>query len=174
MTARALSAAALIGAVSGLRSQLGVAAAALTVGPAETSRPAAALGGTRVTVGTAVLSAAELAADKWPVVPSRLGAGPLGLRMAAGGFAATVLASRGAAHDGRRPDRNTPALTLAATAAVGAVAALGAAFAGARWRALAARDGRPDWPAALAEDAVALALAGAACGVAPGAAPARR
>lgn len=141
----------LIGVVSGLRSQLGPAAVALTTDPAERRQPAALLAGPWAAAGTAAAAAGEMIGDKLPRTPSRLSPAGLLPRLAFGAFAAAALNSR--RHDG---------LPLAVAASVGAAAALGGSYAGARWRRAVRDRGRPDWPAAVAEDACAVALAYAA------------
>ncbi|WNI14361.1 hypothetical protein [Actinacidiphila sp. ITFR-21] len=152
----------LIGVVSGLRSQLGVAAVALTTDRHRAAaRPGALLAGRRAGAVAATAAAGELVGDKLPNTPSRLGPAGLLPRIVLGAFAATALADR--AGRGRRT-----AIPLPAAAAIGAAAAFGGAHAGARWRRAVADRGLPDWPAALAEDAVAAALAWAACALLPG------
>ncbi len=84
----------------------------------------------------------ELAGDKLPFVPGRLEPGPLGGRAVSGAVTAVVLGG------GRRG------------AVLGAAGALAGAWAGARARAALSGGGtRSDLPGALAEDAVAVALA---------------
>ncbi|QIQ06487.1 hypothetical protein [Streptomyces liangshanensis] len=143
----------LVGLVSGLRSQLGVAAVALTTEPGESARPASLFAGVWGKRGAAAGAVGELVADKLPWTPSRLTPAGVASRMAFGGFAAVALASR-------EPDGAPPVLA----AAVGAAASAVGTLAGAYWRRTAAEAGRPDWPAALLEDAAALLLAGTAVG----------
>ncbi|MFD6856019.1 hypothetical protein ACFWCF_01525 [Rhodococcus sp. NPDC060090] len=131
---------AVIGIASGLRSSTGLAAMLL----ARSSRPPH----WSRRVGAAVLVAGELAADKSPKIPSRLAAPALTARLAAGGGGAVALARRDRAG-------TAPAVII------GAVGALAGSYGGAWWRARAGQR-MPDWQAALAEDVVALALAGTA------------
>ncbi|WP_405592170.1 hypothetical protein [Streptomyces sp. NBC_01190] len=154
-TAKALASAGLIGLVSGLRSQSGVAAVALTTDSSATGRPGSLLAGRKATAVSVTAALGELVGDKLPRTPSRLAPGGLLPRLALGAFAATLLAAR------ERP--GAPALPLLPAAAIGATAAFAGARAGARWRQAAADRGLPDWPAALLEDAATLALAWAAC-----------
>ena len=138
--------AATLGAVSGGRSQLAVAAVSLTTPAGERSRPASALAGrwTKATLtGTAV---GELCVDKYPGTPSRLSPAGLTPRLLLGALAAASLAAR------RHEPRLAPATVAAVTALAGAVV-------GSRWRAAVQRRGAPDWPTALAEDLVVLTLA---------------
>ncbi|WP_329129538.1 hypothetical protein OG552_03695 [Streptomyces sp. NBC_01476] len=153
---KALAGAAIIGVVSGLRSQLGVAAVALTTGPRTTSRPAALLAGRKATAATVTGALGELAADKLPTTPSRLSPAGLVPRIALGAFAAAALTRR-----------SRSGLPLPAALATGAAAAFAGSHAGACWRRATAGRGLPDWPAALAEDATAVALAWAACSLLP-------
>jgi uncharacterized membrane protein len=98
-------------------------------------------GGNPVRAPLALAAAGELAADKLPGVPARTAPGPLALRLAAGGFSGHALAGR-------------------AGLAAGVAGAAAGTFAGGRARgALTQRTGLPDWPVAVAEDAVAYALA---------------
>ncbi len=89
----------------------------------------------------AVAAAGELVGDKLPSVPSRTAPGPLALRLAAGALCGHVLAGR-------------------AGLAAGAAGAAAGSFAGQRARGLLSeRTGKPDAVFAVAEDAVAYALA---------------
>ncbi|MFI5756975.1 hypothetical protein [Streptomyces sp. NPDC051569] len=142
----------LVGVVSGLRSQWGTAAVALTTRPGETARPASLFAGAWAKGITAVAAAGELVADKLPSTPSRLSPPGFVPRLLLGALAAAALS--------RRPPGETP---VALAAVVGALAAAGGAHGGARWRRAVHERGRPDRPAAVAEDLVALVLAGAAC-----------
>ncbi|WP_157856235.1 DUF4126 family protein [Actinacidiphila yeochonensis] len=172
--------AALVGAATGLRSQLGLAVVSATTSPYQAADSVAVLARPRVRAVAAALAAAELVADKWSGVPDRRTALGLGARTVNGATAAAALTarseptrSRPARHGptptdathadaaSHEPDRSSAALARAAL--VGAATAVGAAYLGASWRAAAARNGRPDWPAALAEDAAALTLAWTAC-----------
>jgi uncharacterized membrane protein len=158
---KALAGAVLIGVVSGMRSQLGVAAVALTTSSATRSRPGSLLADRRAAAVSATAAAGELVGDKLPRTPSRLGAAGLVPRIALGAFAAAALAAR----SGRR---GRPAIPLPAAAAIGACAAFAGAHTGARWRQEVNGRGFPDWPAAVAEDATAAGLAWAACSLLPG------
>jgi uncharacterized membrane protein len=99
---------------------------------------------------TAAAALGEIVVDKLPQTPSRLQPGPLAARVAAGAFAGGWYA-RSAGHGVLAP-------ALIAAAAAGA-----ASVGGASWRSLAARH-RLAWPAAVAEDVAAVALARAAVG----------
>jgi uncharacterized membrane protein len=85
---------ALVGAVSGARSQLGVAATALTTPAGCRRQPAALLSGRTAKVVAAVAAVGELVGDKLPATPSRLTAAGLVPRALLGAFAAAALASR--------------------------------------------------------------------------------
>ncbi|MFC4031223.1 DUF4126 family protein [Streptomyces polygonati] len=158
---RAIAGTVLIGVVSGMRSQLGVAAIALTTDPATRTRPGSLLADPRATAVSVTAAAGELVGDKLPRTPSRLGATGLFSRLTLGAFAGVALAAR-AGSPGR------PAIPVPAAAAVGACAAFAGAHAGARWRQRVSDRGFPDWPAALAEDATAAGVAWAACRLLPG------
>ncbi|PWW23649.1 hypothetical protein JD79_02824 [Geodermatophilus normandii] len=138
MTASLLLRAALLGTAAGGRSSLGLAAPALTA-------PA------RLPVRLAALAAVagEVVADKLPGTPSRTVPPSAAFRLASGAGGGALLARRG--HAGVV----LPVLAGAAGAAAGTLG-------GARWRARAG-ERVPDWQAALAEDAVVLALATLAC-----------
>jgi uncharacterized membrane protein len=124
-------AAALAGFACGLRTFSGPLALALH----------GRLDGTPARVGLAAAAAGELVGDKLPSVPSRTAPGPLALRMAAGALCGHVLAGR-------------------AGLAAGAAGAAAGSFAGQRARGLLSeRTGKPDALFAVAEDAVAYALA---------------
>lgn len=122
----------LLGLAAGGRSSLGYLPAALSSGSTATTVAGAAV-------------AAEVVADKLPVTPSRLDAGPLLGRVAAGAFGGVALARR------ERSSVVLPAVVGAGGAVIGSV--LGAAG-----REIAARHGW-GWQAALAEDAASLAAA---------------
>lgn len=138
-----------VGLAAGSRSTLGAAAPLLVA-----RRPwLRALG--------ALAVAGEIVGDKLPTAPSRLdGPGPA-VRAVAGAVGAVTLAV--AARRAGDPDAtawSVPGTLVAAV--VGAAGGLAGAYGGAAWRrAVAARD-LPDWPAAVVEDVVALALAGTA------------
>ncbi|GMA22599.1 hypothetical protein GCM10025864_03580 [Luteimicrobium album] len=129
---------ALVGVAAGSRSTLGLAQPFLT----------ARRRGLRVLGLLAV--GAELVGDKLPTAPSRLDPPGPASRAGAGAVGAVTLARRSGA-------RSVPA--LAAAAALGAGASTAGTFGGAAWRRLAAERGWPDLPAALGEDAAAVALA---------------
>ncbi|MFJ3145137.1 DUF4126 family protein [Streptomyces halstedii] len=149
--AEALTRAGLIGAVSGLRSQWGMAAVAWSARPTDVSVPA------RPWVRGATLASAtgEFVADKSPGVPSRLAPGGLVPRLVLGALSGVALSRRSAGSA-------ASAASSVAAAAAGAVAAGAFACAGAGWRRVAgARTG--DAVAAAVEDVVAVALAWVAC-----------
>ena len=122
----------LLGLAAGGRSSLGYLAAALSSGSTATTVAAAAVAG-------------EVVADKLPVTPSRLDAGPLMGRVVAGAVGGLALARR------ERSSVVLPALVGAGGAVIGSV--LGAAG-----REIAARHGW-GWQAGLAEDAASLTAA---------------
>lgn len=123
--------AALLGAVSGMRST----AAPLAAQWAKHGHPP---------VGNAVAFVGEAVADKLPFVPSRLQAGPL-------------VGRAGAAIYGVRRFNGTPASPVKDAVAV--VSALASAFAFSRLRGYAAKQGpKTAFAAAFAEDAICLAL----------------
>jgi uncharacterized membrane protein len=97
----------------------------------------------RAVAGVAALG--ELVADKLPQTPSRLKPAPLAGRVVLGALAGAEYARR------RGAGPVVPALAAAA-------AALAGSYAGARWRAYAARSSF-SLPAAVAEDAAAVTLA---------------
>ncbi|SEG93289.1 Uncharacterized membrane protein [Actinacidiphila yanglinensis] len=179
MKALAPARAALIGAASGLRSQLGPAAVAVSGAAAGAPEPLALLSARPVVIGTVTAAVGELVVDKLPMTPSRLSVAGLVPRFLFGGLAAAVLAAdaakpvtmvpngngglTGAEGDGAADGSGLSPGLLGAAAAVGGGAAVAAAFAGACWRRTWARRCYPDWPAALLEDAVALTLALTAC-----------
>jgi hypothetical protein len=123
----------LLGVAAGGRSSLGLAGPALTGGNALAK------------VGALVAVGAEVVADKNPATPSRLSAGGLPARLAAGAGGALALAKR----DHRR---------VAGPVVAGAVGALAGSLLGAAWRAGAA-EVVPDWQAAVVEDVASLTLA---------------
>jgi uncharacterized membrane protein len=126
-------------------------AAGASAGSRTFTAPALTLeAGGSVWAGAAFLAAAgELVADKLPVMPSRLRPGGLIARFVSGAFCGAAVAERNA---GTRP----------LGFVLGALAAGGAAWLGAGWRRFVAERGWPDFPAAIAEDAVAYSLARAA------------
>jgi hypothetical protein len=127
-----------LGAATGCRSTLGLVAAAFTGGgdggPSKTARGASLLA-----------MASELAADKHPEIPSRLGAAGAVPRFASGTIGSIALAGQ------QNAVADLPVLAGLAGVAVGTVG--GAALR----EAAAARIG--GWQAGLVEDAVALGLA---------------
>lgn len=149
--AASLAQAGLIGAVSGLRSQWGMAAVSWSARPTMAPSTRQALL-TRPWVRGTTLAAAtgEFIADKSPRAPSRLAPAGLVPRLVLGALSGTVLSQR---H--RAP---TP---MIAAAAMGASAAGAFAFAGALWRRTAGF--RTDAVAAAVEDVVAASLACLAC-----------
>lgn len=147
----------LLGIVTGLRSQLGVAVLAWSE-PAS-SGDTRALRLLRSTPGRTVAglaAAGELVGDKLPNTPSRLKPLVLGSRLATG-------AAVGALSTGSKDRR-----TLAVASAIGAVGAAAGSYGGAAYRkAMPARTNTPDLPWAVVEDAVAAGLAATAVKVWP-------
>lgn len=92
-----------------------------------------------------VALAGELVGDKLPKTPSRLQIPAFAARVLAATAVSRVVARRAGVDD------TLPML-------VGAAAAVAGTLVGARWRKAIAAAGRPDLPAALAEDAWVLAL----------------
>jgi uncharacterized membrane protein len=147
----------LLGIVTGLRSQLGLAVLAWSE-PASV-RDTRVLRGMRSTPGRAMLglaAAGELVADKLPSTPSRLTPMALGARLATG-------AAVGALAAGSVDKRSR-----AVAGAVGVAGAAAGSYAGATYRkVLPARTHSPDLPWALSEDAIAAGLAATAVKVWP-------
>jgi hypothetical protein len=142
MLVRTLSASVLVGAATGLRSQLGVAAVVLR---ADQDRLPAFLR-TRAAARSVIAAAGgEILADKSARAIDRLRPVPLAMRFALGGVAGGLLA-----HAERRP--------VAPSVAIASAAAVLAAKVGHDLRARAART-VPDRVVAVAEDGVAIALA---------------
>jgi uncharacterized membrane protein len=140
----------LLGAATGGRSMTGLAAVALAT-PAGTCR--GWLGWLANPWGRVVVVAAaagELVADKSPKIPSRLAPAPLAARVALGALAAAALARR---------DHMPVGLPVALAGA----ATVGGSVAGAAWRRAVPRRGGLPLAAAIAEDAVTIALAALAC-----------
>jgi uncharacterized membrane protein len=128
-----------LGTASGMRSSLGLAA------PGLVRRTSGAVGTSARTLAVG----SELVADKLPSTPSRLEPPALAARFASGATGSVVLSrSAGAA----------PAWPVLA----GLAGAAAGSFGGAAWRRWAGSR-RPDWQAALGEDAVAVGLAILAC-----------
>ena len=140
-----------VGAISGLRSMAGPAAVsrAAANGNLENLKGTlfATLGSSKVSTTLTVLEVGELIGDKLPVTPSRTSLPPLLGRAASGALVGATLFASG--------ERNP-----AAGAALGAVSALVAAYAGEYLRAYAVQwSGAPDLVAALLEDGVVLLTA---------------
>ncbi|MEO9325396.1 hypothetical protein ABFT23_18030 [Nocardioides sp. C4-1] len=127
-----------VGLASGARSTLGLVPP--SIGPASRWPQVVAAG----------LVATELAVDKLPVTPSRLAPPPFTARV--------VLGTVGAATLARREEAG-----WVLPAAAGAIGAAAGTLGGAALRHAGAERG-VTWPAALLEDAVALALVRWACG----------
>ncbi|HEY6622793.1 MAG TPA: hypothetical protein VIX85_03090 [Acidimicrobiales bacterium] len=142
---RTISSSLLVGAATGMRSQLGVAAVVLR---ADRDGLPPFLRTTAAARSVTVAAVAEFVVDKLPIAGDRLRPPSLALRFALGGLAAALLA-----HAERRPVVPAAALAVAA-------AGLGAK-AGHDLRALAART-VPDPVVAVVEDGVAITLAAAA------------
>lgn len=153
--ARALA----LGVVSGLRSMTGLAALAVASRPGR-PRPLVAdlpapwrLFGTRgALLGFGLAAVGEYVGDKLPATPSRLEPLPLTGRLVIGATTgATICRAKGA----------SPVVG----GVLGALGALGGAYAGYRYRTdLARLTGAPDLPLALLEDGAAIAIAGGATG----------
>ncbi|PJI94808.1 hypothetical protein [Luteimicrobium subarcticum] len=131
-----------VGAAAGSRASLGFTAPLRLTG-----RPALAAVHALGVVG-------ELVGDKLPMAPSRLDRGGPVVRAVAGAVGGATVAVAA-----RRADDALGAGHVAFAAALGAAASLAGTYGGATWRRFVAERGLPDWPAALAEDAVALGLA---------------
>ena len=140
--------AALLGVATGGRSATGLAALALS-SSASSSGWVGRLAGPWGRGVAATFAVVELVADKSPVVPSRLSPPALAGRIVAGVTGGAGLAKRAGASP------VVPALVAAGAVVAGSIA-------GARWRAYAADRGLHPLAAALAEDAVVVALAAAA------------
>jgi uncharacterized membrane protein len=137
--------AAAIGAVTGLRSMTGpalVAEAANAKSLKLRNTPVGWLGSDNAARTTAILAVGEMIADKIPGMPNRTDAPALAFRALAGAVCGYSIAGRVASNQERW-----------ISAAVGAGAALAAAWIGVQYR---KRVGLPPVMAALAEDAVAL------------------
>ena len=137
-----------LGAIAGLRSMaapaaLSRAAAAGRVGGLRDT-PFAVLSSSKVSALLTLLEVGELIGDKLPMTPSRTSLPPLLGRAASGAVVGGALSTS-------ERHRTVPG------AAFGAAAAVVAAYAGERLRALASeKTGLPDPVVALAEDTVAL------------------
>ncbi|MGI8532668.1 MAG: hypothetical protein ACR2KN_06655, partial [Geodermatophilaceae bacterium] len=95
-------------------------------------------------LATAGMVAGELVADKLPGAPSRFAPQAIAARVVIGAVGGSVLAWR-------------DATSCPAGAAIAGLGALVGAAVGLRWRTAVKDRGWPDLPAALAEDAAALA-----------------
>jgi uncharacterized membrane protein len=137
----AIGRALMLGTAAGMRSSLGFSAPKLVGRQTPTS--------TIRQVWSGLPIAGELIVDKLPQTPSRLLPPGLIGRFTSGAFGAFLLARRQGA-----------ALPLPVLAGIAGAAA--GAYGGAAWRRWADAKG-PDWPAAVAEDALALTLAAGAC-----------
>ena len=135
-----------LGAASGARSSVGLAAVALTSTPTDHGAVAPRLGGRVGTVVTALLAVGELVIDKLPATPSRLAVQGIVPRLVLGATAAGAQAGRAG-----RP--------VVVPALVGAAGAAGFSYLGARFRAVAQKRFGSDRPGAIAEDVAAAALA---------------
>lgn len=146
-----------LGVVTGLRSQLGLAALASSE-PAS-GRETRALRLLRSTPGrglTSVGAAAELVADKLPSTPSRLDPQNMAFRLLAGAGVGALAAN------------STDRRTVGVASAVGLAGAAAGTYAGAYYRKLLpARTRTPDLLWAVGEDAVAAGLAATAIKVWP-------
>ena len=146
-----------LGIVTGLRSQLGVAVLAWSEPASGRDTPALRL--LRSTPGrglTAVGAAVELVVDKLPSTPSRLEPRGMASRLLAGAGVGALAAN---SHDRR---------TVGIASALGVAGAAAGTFAGAYYRTLLpARTHTPDLPWALGEDAAAAGLAATAIKVWP-------
>jgi uncharacterized membrane protein len=136
-----------LGAISGLRSLSGPAFVSRSASRGRLDlggTPLAFLSSSRLSKVLSVMELGELVGDKLPMTPSRSALPPLLGRAASGGLVgAAVFAS-----EGRRATTG---------AALGSAAAVVAAFAGERLRALATeKTGLPGPVVALAEDAIVL------------------
>ena len=142
----------LLGVVTGLRSQLGLAVLAWSAPPSGRDPRALRLLRSRPgRIAIATAAAGEVVADKLPQTPSRLAPATLAGRLVSGAAVGALAAGRA--------DRRTTLLAAAA----GVAGAGAGAYAGATYRkALTERTGTPDLPWALVEDAAAAGLAAVA------------
>ncbi|WP_454041525.1 hypothetical protein [Cellulosimicrobium sp. Marseille-Q8652] len=133
-----------LGVAAGSRSTLGVAAPLLAARP-----DGGSAGHGPVARGAALLAVVgEVVGDKQPSAPSRLVPPGPAFRMLSGALGGTRLA-RG---------RGAGGAAVVVCAVAGALGAAAGTWGGAAWRGLAVGK-RPDWPGAVAEDVVAVALA---------------
>jgi uncharacterized membrane protein len=145
-----------LGIVTGLRSQLGLAMLAWSE-PAS-GRDTRALRLLRSTPGrqlAAAGAAAELVGDKLPSTPSRLQPPALAARLVAGAGVGALAVN------------STDRRTVGIASLLGVAGAAAGSYAGAYYRKLAPRTHTPDLPWALGEDAVAAGLAATAVKVWP-------
>ncbi len=143
---RALTAPLMLGVATGARTSLGLAGVAFAVPRVGSSGLVRRVQSGPGKAVTALLVAGEVTGDKLPQTPSRLEPQGLGIRIVCAALGGAGLARRGAAAE-----------SLGAMA--GVAGALLGSFGGARARAFGADRGWPDWPTAVAEDVVAIALA---------------
>lgn len=143
---RALSGPLMLGVATGARTSLGLAGVAFAAPLVGSTAPVRKVQGRAGRIISALLVAGELVGDKLPQTPSRLEPQALAGRVVSGGLGGAGLAGRG-----------VTAGSLGAMA--GAVGALLGSFGGARARAYSTDQGWPDWPTALVEDVLAIALA---------------
>jgi len=143
-----------LGCAAGSRSSLGIAGPVLAAPRAGSTTAGSATAGDAVTprrrvarVGALLAVAGEIVGDKLPEAPSRLDPPGPAVRMASGAVGSVALA-RG---------RGAGPAALVAAALAGAAGGAAGAWGGAAWRRTSVGRG-PDWPGAVAEDAVALAL----------------
>jgi uncharacterized membrane protein len=141
---------ALLGAATGLRSQMGMAAVLLAAGEGGRSRLPKRLQQPSAVRSTLLAAVGELIADKTARAGSRLAPGALAARLVLAGLAAAALAKV----EGR---------DVTVDVAIAVAAAAVAANVGHDLRALLARN-LPDRVVALGEDAVAIAMAALAVG----------
>ncbi len=137
---RTLTKSLLVGLAAGGRSSFGLAAPLLT-----SNATRARVAGVGAVLG-------EMVVDKLPTTPSRLDAGPLGGRVAAGAVGGATVAARNG-HGG----------LVVVAAVLGVAGSVAGSVLGAAWRDVAADKGYA-WPAALAEDALSLAVGAYALG----------
>ena len=146
-----------LGVVTGLRSQLGVAVLAWSQPASKQDTRALRL--LRSAPGRGLTSAgaaAELVADKLPSTPSRLEPQGIAFRLLAGAGVGALAAN------------STDRRTVGVASAVGLAGAAAGTYAGAYYRkVLPARTHTPDLPWAVGEDAVAAGLAATAIKVWP-------
>jgi len=146
-----------LGIVTGMRSQLGLAMLAWSE-PASgrDTRALRLLRSTPIRELAAAGSAAELVVDKLPSTPSRLQPRALAARLVAGAGVGALAAN------------STDRRTVGTASLLGLAGAAAGSYAGAYYRKLApARTHTPDLPWALGEDAVAAGLAATAVRVRP-------